>query len=416
VTYSNGERISHVFRRLGMGVHTDLVSSVDDVNEAIDLALSLPGSPSDPFEMEPPEDMEEARDPAKAAPLITWWLNQMANSPRILEERLAWFWHDHFATGLRKVPFPYLMAQQQATLREHALGSFRDVLHAMSTDPAMLFYLDGIQNSAEEGNENFAREVMELHSLGTGNYTQLDIEGATQATSGWVVNIPFNRRIRQAAGDTTPWESFFVPFRHVSGPKTILGTTADFDMRGFLDLLLEQPQTARFVCGKLFATLVGREPTMKETDRLVARWTVDDPITLLVESIAMDPAFVADAAIRSKVRTPLERVIGFAQAFLGGEIPPQATGFLHSMAYLPLNPPNPAGFPEGAVLLGPFQLTHMFDLVGVVRQTPDLSPVDLMASLGIFDISQPTLDTLHAASNPSTRLALAINTPEYALT
>ncbi len=127
---------------------------------------------------------------AIAAP-IAWWIGRMAGSDRMIEERLVWFWHDHFATSIAKVRVPYLMWQQHLTLRQHATGNYGELLHAISRDPAMLLYLDGITNAAQERNENFGRECLELFTMGRdGGYTQDDVVEASRSFTGWVVNIP----------------------------------------------------------------------------------------------------------------------------------------------------------------------------------------------------------------------------------
>ena len=144
----------------------------------------------------------------------------MQQPDRMIEERLTWFWHDHFATSVVKVREPYLMYRQHLTLRNHATGNFADLLKAVARDPAMLVYLDGITNAADERNENFGRECLELFTMGRdGGYTQDDVVAASRAFTGWVVDLPgrrFSARLEQLTG-VQPWDAVFVARRHDDG-------------------------------------------------------------------------------------------------------------------------------------------------------------------------------------------------------
>ena len=147
---SQRERVSHVVRRLSMGTHPDLLADLRRPSDAVDRALDLsaPGAPL--LEMRVPVDFDDGSRRAEIITPLLWWFERMASPDRMIEERLVWFWHDHFATSIAKVPSPYLMWQQQLTIRAHATGSFADLLKAMSRDPAMLIYLDGLQNAVDQ--------------------------------------------------------------------------------------------------------------------------------------------------------------------------------------------------------------------------------------------------------------------------
>lgn len=411
---SERERISHVFRRLGPGSHPGLAATAGDTDEAIHRALDLSGSAPEPPDLPAPATAEEAYDPAGAAEPIRWWIGSMTTSERILVERLTWFWHHHFATGLAKVRIPYLLWRQHLRLRSLATGSFRDLLAAVATDPAMLLYLDGIHNTADRVNENYAREVMELHTLGPGAYTQGDVAEVARACTGWVIHLPFVSRAVAAAGDTPEWEPFLVASRHDDGVKRILGREGRFDLDDTVEILLEHPATARHVASRLFTHLVGHPPDPETAEALAAGWSDDYQVTELVERIVAHPDFLAERAVRAKVRTPLERLVAILQAFGDGTVPEAAGLTLHRLDYLPFNPPNPAGFPDGDVLLGPFQLVHAVDLLGGLDQPPPAPPGETLAALGLFDVSDATLATLEGA-DPALRTALAVTSPEFAL-
>jgi uncharacterized protein (DUF1800 family) len=271
---SSQERVAHVIRRLSMGIHVDVAHGLDSTDAAIDHALDLSAPAPAPLEFPAPATYEDARGVQAIAQPIGWWLGRMASGERLVEERMVWFWHDHFATSIAKVRVPYLMWQQHLTLRQHATGNYGELLHAISRDPAMLLYLDGITNAAPERNENFGRECLELFTMGRdGGYTQNDVVEASRSFTGWVVNIPGRPYSRLLRGD--PWTAVFLPQRHDSGSKTLLGKTGAYDMDGALDVILGDPSTARFVSAKLYRELVGLVPSSKTVDRLAKKFRRD---------------------------------------------------------------------------------------------------------------------------------------------
>jgi uncharacterized protein (DUF1800 family) len=416
-----------------MGVHTQVITKLDDADAAIDTALDLSKPAPEPLAFPAPPDFETAREVSAIAQPIAWWLGRMASGDRLIEERLVWFWHDHFATSIAKVRVPYLMWQQHLTLRQHATGNYADLLRAVSRDPAILLYLDGITNAAQERNENFGRECLELFTMGRdGGYTQDDVVEASRAFTGWVVDIPgrpFSRLLR-----ANPWSAVFVAQRHDAGTKTLLGKTGAFDMDGALDVILDHPSTARFVATKLYRELVGLEPTSATVDRLTKAFRKNYEIMPLVEAIARDDTFTSDDAVRAKYRTPVEKLVGIVQATgqdfaprarrgarLGAR--PRANGAavgeaLRTMSFLPFLPPNVGGYPKGARLLGPHSLVHTFDLLQVVAAPPvEHESVDaLFDRFGIYDVSDRSHDVVKKARDPSTRVALVVTSPEYTLT
>jgi uncharacterized protein (DUF1800 family) len=337
----------------------------------------------------------------------------------------VWFWSDHFATSLRKVRAPYLLRQQHVTIREHATGSFADLLHAVAKDPAMLIFLDGITNTAGKINENFGRECLELFTMGRqGGYTQADVVEASRSFSGWVVNLPdYTGAAQLAALGIAPWTAGFVARRHDAGVKTLLGRTGAFDLDQAVDVILEQPATGTFIASKLYRQLVGRVPSHSTAQRLGRTFARDYQIRHLVEAIAAEPAFTADDAVRSRVRTPVEKLVGILQAAAAG---PTATGPRQAVAatalrlvnYLPFLPPNVGGFPAGTLLLGPHDLITAFDLLDVLGAPPTghRSVGDLLARFGVFDVSSTTRRVLVGEPDRSRQFALAAMAPEFAVT
>lgn len=414
--YSTREQIAHVFRRLGIGGHPDLVDRASDPNEAIAQALDLSNKAQEPPDIEAPTSGDAADQQGLLRDGISFWIDAMLGGTRLIEERLVWFWHDHFATNVRKVRFPYLMWTQHLTLRRHARGSFADLLHAIATDPAMLFYLDGTQNQVGALNENFGREVMELYTLGIGAYTQEDVVAAARSFSGWVVAVP--REGRPFRIEAEPWASVFIPIRHDAGEKTLLGRTGNHDAGDAIDILLDHPLTAETVAAKLYRHLTGLNPSGMLVVSLANTFRADYSIMALVEAIVADQGFLSADAIRSKVRTPLEKTVGLMQGFPVHDRAAQwAAQVLDTAQYIPFQPPNPAGFPDGPRLLDPYRLVHGFDVAGVVDPRSLGSPTTdaLFARLGIHDLSPTSRAVVDGRSEPLERLALAVNSPEFAL-
>jgi len=412
---SDRERVSHVLRRLSMGGQPDLTADLADADAGVAAALDLSAPAATPVKLAPPADRDELREVGRILGPATWWLGQMATDTRMIEERLTWFWHDHFACGIQKVRSANLAWRQIRTIRKHATGSFVDLLHAIAKDGAMLVYLDGLQSPVKRRNENFAREVMELHTLGRGSYEQQDVVEVSRACTGWAVNLPFETWTQP---DVALFEPFFVPSRHDAGEKTILGSTGAFDLDDALDLLLDRPETARFVGTKLYRELIGMEPDDAAAARVASAFRREYHIMDLVEAVVAEPAFLSDAAVRAKVRTPLEKLVGLMQAIGVTEMPPDAQlpGILQNLGYVPFLPPNPAGYPRGDALLGPHQLVHTLDLAVVMSEPPpDRAPRDVLARFGLFDVDESTVAVLERVSRADVRAALALGSPEYAL-
>lgn len=422
-------QIAHVYRRLGIGAHPDLVADTGSVDEAIGRCLDLDGPEKAPQRIPVPRGWDEVYEVAADYEPIVWWIEAMAAPGRLVEERLTWFWHDHFAVSWQKVDHPYLMWEHLRTLRRHATGNFAELLEAVATDPAMLFYLDGADNTVDAPNENFARELMELHTLGVGHYRQRDVVEGARACTGWRINeTRWDDEGNELVGsfersDVAPWGAFFDPDAHDPDTKTFLGRTGRLGMGDVLAVLLDHPRTAEFVAGKLYRHLVGHDPDPRTLDRLAAGFRRDYEILPLVEAIVADPAFVADPAIRAKVRTPVEKVVTVFQSFPRvADLTAEDFGWIlydvfDRLGYLPLRPPNPAGYPEEGRLLGPGQLAAAFGILDLVEPpADDLTADDVLDRLGLVDAGERTRRVLAAAPNPALALALALGSPEFLLT
>ncbi len=420
VQNTDPELISHVVRRLGMGANVDLVTAVSTVQEAIDRCL-VPSVIAPPPDITIPRSWDTAYEEEYApVPAITsWWIQQMAAANSPIQERMSWFWHDHFSMTADKADVGWMVWRHLEGLREHATGNFRDMLRHVAHSSAMLVYLDGEANSVWDLNENFGREVLELYTLGVGNYSQDDVIAAARCCTGNRPNFPMEDTGEGFEDESVEgWFPKFFEDDFDQEPRTLLGQTGVFTMDEALDIMLEHPQTGRFIAAKLYRELVGLEPDDETIDRLGALFGSDYEIMPLVEAIVADPAFTSPEAVRSKVRTPLEKLITIQQSY-----PPEedwdiwdynwATG---KAGYGPFRAPNPAGYKKGTVLLSPGTLASSFVFLGLVAEyPPDLSAEEQFARLGLFDVSEHSLEVVSSAADGQ-GLALAYGSPEFLLT
>jgi uncharacterized protein (DUF1800 family) len=282
------------------------------------------------------EARKAARQQARAdtVALAAWWLQEMRDTPTPLAERMVLFWHNHFATSMQKVQQPQGMYFQHQLFRQHALGSFRELLQGVARDPAMLIYLDGADNRAQAPNENFAREVMELFTLGEGQYSERDIQEAARAFSGWRV-------------DREAWRAELRPRQHDGEAKTIFGRTARFDAGGALDLMLEQPAAARFITAKLWREFVSPMPHAASVERIAQRlrdsgWRIDAALRELL----LSAEFWAAGSRAALIKSPVDLAVGTLRQFdiqLDNALPLVAVTARLGQALF--YPPNVKGWP-----------------------------------------------------------------------
>ncbi len=267
-----------------------------------------------------------------------WWLNEMLTTPSPLTEHMTLFWHNHFVSSQQKVKLAELMYRQNVTLRANALGHFGELLHAIARDPAMVIYLDNAQNRKGTPNENFAREVMELFTLGEGNYREQDIKEAARAFTGWSI-------------DRDSGTFVFRRFIHDDGTKTVLGRSGNLDGDDVLDILLAQPATAEFITRKLWREFVSPDPDAATVTRIANRFrsTRYDIKVVLYELLTSD-AFYAKENRGVLIKSPIDLVVGALKQF--DLKPTEPIPFAVAAAAMGQNlfsPPNVKGWPGGEV-------------------------------------------------------------------
>src|SRR5271169_6891134 len=265
-----------------------------------------------------------------------WWVNEMLTTPSPLTEHMTLFWHNHFVSSQQKVRFAELMYRQNVTLRANALGNFGALLHAVARDPAMVIYLDNARNRKGTPNENFAREVMELFTLGEGNYSEQDIKEAARAFTGWSI-------------DHDSGAFMFRPFLHDYGMKSVLGRSGNLDGDDVLDILLTQRATAEFITRKLWREFVSPDPDGAQVKRIASRFRdAHYDIKVVLYELLTSEAFYARENRGVLVKSPIELVVGTLKQF--DLKPSEALPFAVAAATMGQNlfsPPNVKGWPGG---------------------------------------------------------------------
>jgi uncharacterized protein (DUF1800 family) len=273
--------------------------------------------------------------------LANWWVDCMVVTQRPLEEKMALFWHGHFATGEEKVRDYRKMEQQLALFHRQATGNFRDLLIDVARDPAMLVFLDAAENVKGAPNENFAREVMELFTMGVGNYTEPDIREAARAFTGWI-------------DDDLAFK--VDPAKHDDAPKTFLGRTGNFDGVDILKTILEQKVTAEYISGKLYRYFVREDISPAMQVRLGAALRDNDyEIAPLLRTLFLSRDFYAAPSFGTRIKGPVELVVSTYRKLgvkrLAGI--PDLFVVSRELGQVLLNPPTVAGWAQGRAWITP---------------------------------------------------------------
>lgn len=346
---------AHLYRRAGFAAdQSELDQSAKlGVAATIDRLCNAPASPGE-FEATSAMLAERTVAGGDATRLAAWWLYRMLNTPDPLLERLTLFWHGHFATSAVKVEKAQMMLDQNVLLRQHARGPFEQTVRAISRDPAMLIYLDSASNRRIHPNENFARELMELFTLGVGNYTERDIKEVARAFTGYEV-----------LGDVFRFD----PSQHDTGGKSFLGRSGDFGGDDAVRIILEQPAASRFIARKLIRFFVFDEPAAP--DALVEPIAKDlrdhdFQIGRIVQRILASNLFFSEHALGRKVRSPVDMAVGLLRALDGATNLVQLAEGTADLGQSLFQPPNVKGWDGGRAWINSSTLLGRVNLVGKI--------------------------------------------------
>lgn len=348
MTISNLQKNKHLLLRAGFGANLSQIKNLDQVSLTEiwkKLATNDPLIPIQLKEAGPDFDYQQLskmdadmkkeiqkKNRRSNLEINLKFLNQMVHSEDQLREKMAFFWHGHFATRVVNSRFNLQLLN---TIREKSLGNFGDLLKAVSQSPAMLQFLNNQQNKKGHPNENFAREVMELFTLGRGNYTEKDVQEGARAFTGW---------------SFLPDGSFFErPRQHDFGPKTFLGKTGNFDGNDALNIILEQKGTAKFIVTKIYKFFVNEKINTGIVEHLSDQFYDSKyDIKKLMTEIFTSKWFYNEENIGTKIKSPIELMAGIMRTLpMELEKPESLIVYQKLLGQMLLYPPNVAGWPSG---------------------------------------------------------------------
>lgn len=335
-------------------------AAVDALRPRSALALRRPGLPQLRRASLTPEQrkMQNASIRLAFSSMSTAWMGKMATSPGQLREKVALFWHGHFACRTRRPDDSLALLN---TIREKALGKFSDLLLAVSQEPAMLQFLNNQQNRKEHPNENFAREVMELFTLGRGNYTETDVKEAARAFTGW--------------GYDGQSRFVFRERQHDAGPKTLLGQTGNWGGEDALRIILQQPAAATFIVTKMYRFFVNDVPDPAHIAPLATAFRQSGyDVSDLLERLFSADWFYAPANMGSLIKSPVALVAGLRRTLnLQVANDKQLLGYQKALGQTLFMPPNVAGWPGGRAWIDSSSLLLRLQLPSILFKNAEFA-------------------------------------------
>jgi uncharacterized protein (DUF1800 family) len=351
------KKAGHLFRRAVFGGNWDDLQAAVKAGPKKTIDSLLKGGPGQ--EAFDEKSAEVAESIANGKQASAWWLLRMLTGPHPLREKLTLFWHNHFATSNVKVNKAELMIGQYELMRKHALGNFRTLLQEMSKDPAMMVWLDITQSKKAMPNENYARELMELFSLGIGNYTEKDVREAARAFTGWEIQ---------------GGKGAFNKAQHDGGEKTVLGQTGKWSGDDVVRICLEQKSAPYFIARKLFRFLVSE--TMTPTDELLEPLAVqfqksDYDFGALVQTVLRSNLFFSPDVRRTSVKAPVDFALGIVRALEGRLGTTALAAALDELGQGVFYPPSVKGWDGGPAWLNGQTLLFRQNLALALTSTED---------------------------------------------
>ncbi len=349
--------------------------------------------------------------------LPIWWLQQLHRTQSPLLERMTLFWHGHFTSNAQQVRWPALMFRQHQLLRTHALGSFADLLGGIWRDPAMLLYLNGNQNIARQPNENFARELLELFTLGEGHYTEADVTNAARAFTGWRYVVKRD-------------ELVLLRQQHDAGSKQFLGKSGHFTGEDIIQILLDSPRTAEFIAEKFWAHFINPGVPVREYIQTWAQQFRDSgyQIPVLLKSVLESEPFWDPHNRGALIKSPVEFTIGLLRELGLGDFKayPRLANINNRLGQRLFYPPDVRGWRGGNTWLdntsfvqrnhfvqamASEHMTEMMETGGSLQQTafPDLATATACL------LSLPPVNPVNPRLEPEGQLLALLTDPVYQL-
>jgi uncharacterized protein (DUF1800 family) len=323
-------RAAHLLRRAGFGGTPAEIESFAalEYKDAVEKLLTFKYDGNLAYNLE--RKLQESDYMATLMDLGYWWILTMLRTRQPLQEKMTLFWHGHFTTSFTKVNRPVPLLNQNQLYRENALGNFGELVLKVSQDPAMIEYLDGQVNRKAKPNENYARELLELFTIGIGHYTEQDIREAARAFTGW----SYQGRA-----------FYFNKNQHDTGQKTFMGKTGNFDGGDIINIVLERKETARHIAGKLWSFFGYPDPEPELLNRLTdVFYNSKYDTKQLVRAIFLAPEFLSEKAYRALVKSPVELTVGAIRQLGNTGIESQSARALAAMGQTLFAPPTVKGW------------------------------------------------------------------------
>jgi len=415
------DQVAWLARRAAWGLRPGELDQLEALgtDAVIDLLVE-PSAHGVPPEASPWADLayiddQDARQ-EQGLEVLSSWVDHLVTAERPFENTLAWFWHDHFAVSYAVVDHLPTFVSHLELLRDSATGDFGQLIRDVTTDAAMLVFLDGTTSTGAAPNENYGRELLELYTIGIGNYTEDDVRAAAVALTGWVVA---RRR---------GWDVFFVEGRHDATPQTFLGTAGVSGVDAVVEAAVAHPATPGFIAGKMASHFLGSTDAQfveSLADTFASRGLAIAPLSRAILEAGLD------GAGSPQVSAPLPWTIAALKA-TGAEPPPRPMlGLLRQMGQLPGVPPNVGGYPGASTWLASSATAGRFTAANAIaRLAPDSSPALAAAAArdygeladvltrpeGFSDATIAALQDLPSSAAPrpgEAVLAIALASPEF---
>src|SRR5579864_840724 len=301
--------------------------------------------------------------------LRRWWLDRMLNGPAPLLEKMTLFWHGHFATSIQKVRDAYWMWLQNDTLRRNALGNFSGLVKKISRDPAMMIYLDLQQSRQEHPNENWARELMELFTVGIGNYTEDDIRASARAFTGYRV-------------DMTTQQFRFAPMQQDLSPKNFMGRSGGLNGDDIINVLMTKPACPQFIGRKLWRFFVEDEPSQQVVDAVASSIRSHNyEIRPVLREIFASAEFYSDRAMRTQIKSPVQYIVQTSK-LLEAQLPSPvvAQNAMRQMGQILFAPPNVKGWDGGKAWISTSTLLFRYNFANYLINGDAILPPGAVAA------------------------------------
>ena len=353
--------------------------------------------------------------------LQSWWVDHLLATPTPFAERMTLFWHGHFTSDYRKVANETYIYWQNLTWRRMALTDLRSMLMQVTTDPAMLRYLDLATSTGQNPNENYSRELMELFTMGAGNYTEDDVRESAKALAGWVEPPADSGAGRQAVYSTQK-TGVFIPRRAYRGNVTYLGKTGALDAQGVIDRILAQPAMATFITSKLVAHFVTGRPSQSYVNGLAETFRRSKyDMKAVMRTILTSAEFSSDASYRSLIKSPAEFMVHAARALgleAGGNISKLIGASGSGMGQSLFDPPDVNGWPNNDSWISSNTVVERVNFVtAALSQVKGSLPSANDAVHAQLDgvVSKQTSTFLAQATDDRARWFITLASPEFQL-